>query len=156
MSAICYPVRLDEPPRPSKADFLCRPGSYGKTRYNPEGRHLAGDIAAPLGVDVLAVLPGAITHAGGFGALGNAIAISDDRYGYEWWYGHLSKVLVEREDEVDRRALIGNVGHSGNATGDHLHLVVLAEPLRGRGWGSIPFIDPYPFLLDAWRELGDG
>lgn len=155
MSVICYPLKLDDPPKPTKADFLARPGSYSRTRYNPEGRHLAADIAAPLGTDVLAVLPGRITHAGSFGALGKTVALADSRYGYEWWYAHLSKVLVARNDDVDRRHLLGDVGDTGNATGHHLHLVVLAEPLRGRSWGSVPFVDPYPFLIDAWRELDD-
>lgn len=155
MSPIEYPLKLKDAPRPSKLDFLARPGSYGKTTYNPEGRHLAADIAAPLGTDVLAVLPGTISHAGSFGALGNAIALTDDRYGYEWWYAHLSKVRVTDGDEVRRREVLGDVGHTGNASGDHLHLAVLAEPLRGRSWGSVPFIDPYPLLIEAWRANDD-
>lgn len=153
MSAIGYPLALDAPPRPSNRDFLARPGSYTPTRWNPAGCHLAADIAAPLGTDALAVLPLKITHAGTYGSLGRAVAGVDDRYGYEWWYAHLQRITVRRGARVERRAQLGDVGHSGNATGDHLHLVVLAEPLQGRSWGSVPFIDPYPFLLEAWREL---
>ena len=153
MSLISYPLRLEKPPVPRATDFLARRGRYSETRYNPEGRHLAADIAAALGIDALAVLPGRITHASRYGDLGNVVALEDDRYGYEWRYAHLSRIRVELGDRVERRRHLGDVGHSGNATGNHLHLVVLAEPLRGRSWGSVPFIDPYPFLLDAWREL---
>jgi murein DD-endopeptidase MepM/ murein hydrolase activator NlpD len=152
MSLITYPLR-QQTPKPNNSDFLDRPGRYGTTLYNPEGRHLAIDLAAREGTDALAVLPGHVTHAGPYGALGNAIAFIDDRYGYEWWYAHLSRVRVTRGTRIERGQHIGDVGHTGNASGDHLHLAVLAAPLIGRPWGSLPFIDPYPLLLDAWRDL---
>jgi murein DD-endopeptidase MepM/ murein hydrolase activator NlpD len=148
---IRYPLRLERPPIPDPNDFLARPGSYGRTLYNPEGRHLAADIPAPLGTDALAILPARVTHAGPYGALGNTIALVDDRYGYEWWYAHLSKIRVTTGQRVKRKQHIGDVGHSGNARGDHLHLAILAEPLNGRAWGSVPFIDPRPFLAESLR-----
>lgn len=150
--SIRYPLKLARPPRPDRNDFLARPGDYGRTLYNPEGRHLAADIAAALGTEAVSVLPLTITHASRYGDLGRVVAGVDARYGYEWWCAHLSRITVEVGDRVRRGQQLGDIGHSGNATGNHLHLVVLAEPLRGRAWGSVPFIDPYPFLLEAWRE----
>lgn len=155
MGALCYPLNLKDPPKPSRDDFLIRPGFYAATRYNPEGRHLAADLPAKEGVDLLAILPGEISYAGEFGALGKAVALVDDRYGYEWWFGHLSRIRARTGAEVERREHLGDVGETGRANGPHVHIAIYAEPLRGRAWGSVPFIDPYPFLLEAWIDRKD-
>lgn len=39
-------------------------------------------------------------------------------------YAHLSEINVKEGDRVDTRTVIGKMGRTGNATGDHLHLEV--------------------------------
>lgn len=54
---------------------------------------------------------------------GNHILI-DHGSGFKSLYAHLAKVVVKEGDEVDKNTVIGTVGHTGWATGAHLHLEV--------------------------------
>lgn len=68
-------------------------------------------------------------------------------------YGHLSKTLVKEGDIVDAGTAIGITGHTGMASGDHLHLRL--EKWNGRQWVSV---DPKVFTdyLESYiAELGD-
>ena len=68
-------------------------------------------------------------------------------------YGHLSKTLVMEGDIVDAGTAIGITGHTGMASGDHLHLRL--EKWNGRQWVSV---DPKVFTdyLESYIvELGD-
>lgn len=68
-------------------------------------------------------------------------------------YGHLSKTLVTEGDIVDAGTAIGITGHTGMASGDHLHLRL--EKWNGRQWVSV---DPKVFTdyLESYiTELGD-
>ena len=68
-------------------------------------------------------------------------------------YGHLSKTLVVEGDIVDAGTAIGITGHTGTASGDHLHLRL--EKWNGRQWVSV---DPKVFTdyLESYiAELGD-
>lgn len=68
-------------------------------------------------------------------------------------YGHLSKTLVVEGDIVDAGTAIGITGHTGMASGDHLHLRL--EKWNGRQWVSV---DPKVFTdyLESYiAELGD-
>lgn len=56
-------------------------------------------------------------------AYGNSILI-DHGQGTESLYAHLSKIDVKEGDSVDARTVIGKMGATGHATGDHLHLEV--------------------------------
>ena len=68
-------------------------------------------------------------------------------------YGHLSKTLVVEGDIVDAGTAIGITGHTGMASGDHLHLKL--EKWNGRQWVSV---DPKVFTdyRESYiAELGD-
>ena len=68
-------------------------------------------------------------------------------------YGHLSKTLVVEGDIVDAGTAIGITGHTGMASGNHLHLRL--EKWNGRQWVSV---DPKVFTdyLESYiAELGD-
>lgn len=56
--------------------------------------------------------------------LGNHIVINHGS-GLKSVYAHLSKVEVQTGEEVETDKIIGKVGKSGRAFGDHLHLEVL-------------------------------
>ena len=56
-------------------------------------------------------------------AYGNAIYINHGG-GLTSLYAHLSKILVKVNDEVDTNTKIGEMGATGRAYGDHLHLEV--------------------------------
>lgn len=54
---------------------------------------------------------------------GNHILI-DHGAGYKSLYAHLAKVVVKEGEEVDKNTVVGTVGHTGWASGSHLHLEV--------------------------------
>ncbi len=54
---------------------------------------------------------------------GNHILINHGS-GFKSLYAHLAKVVVKEGEEVDKNTVIGTVGHTGWATGAHLHLEV--------------------------------
>ncbi|NIT04011.1 peptidoglycan DD-metalloendopeptidase family protein [Candidatus Saccharibacteria bacterium] len=54
---------------------------------------------------------------------GNHILVNHGS-GFKSLYAHLAKIVVEEGEEVDKNTVIGTVGHTGWATGSHLHLEV--------------------------------
>ena len=56
-------------------------------------------------------------------AYGNHILINHGS-GFKSLYAHLAKVVAEEGEEVDKNTVIGTIGHTGWATGSHLHLEV--------------------------------
>jgi murein DD-endopeptidase MepM/ murein hydrolase activator NlpD len=88
--------------------------------------HSGLDIAGDKGQPIYATAAGVVTHAGRQGAYGNLIVI-DHGFGLETRYGHLSGFKVSQGDHVQRGDLIGNLGSTGRATGNHLHYEVLAN-----------------------------
>ena len=103
----------------------------GKTEF-----HTGVDIGAAEGTDVLAARDGVVEEAGGNDVLGNYVLVTHPG-GYQTVYGHLSRVRVTIGMRVSAGFVIGNVGHTGRATGPHLHFEV-------RRKGSVT--DPYPLL----------
>lgn len=100
-------------------------------------RHHQGlDLAAPEGTPVLATADGLVTFANRSGASGRLVVIEHGG-GWETRYAHLRRIQVERGQRVARGEEIGTVGHSGNASGAHLHYEVrhAGRPL-----------DPWPTL----------
>jgi septal ring factor EnvC (AmiA/AmiB activator) len=96
--------------------------------------HPGLDIAGDKGQAVYATADGVVTHAGRQGAYGNLVII-DHGFGLQTRYGHLSGFQIKEGDKVQRGDLIGRLGATGRATGNHLHYEVLANgrllnPLR--------------------------
>ena len=85
--------------------------------------HEGVDISAPHGTPILAAAKGTITVAGWKSGLGNTVEI-DHGYGYMTRYGHASKLLVRRGQEVTRGEVIAHVGSTGISTSSHLHYEV--------------------------------
>jgi len=95
------------------------------SRFGWRGRdwHPAVDIAAPEGTPVRAADSGVVTFAGWEAGYGRLIII-DHGDGLTTRYGHLSRILVQPGDRVERGQVIGSVGQTGRATGPHLHFEV--------------------------------
>ena len=82
--------------------------------------HEGVDISAPLGTPILAAAKGTVTYSGWMTGLGNTVEI-DHGYGYVTRYGHASKLLVRRGQQVTRGEVIAHVGSTGISTSPHLH-----------------------------------
>ncbi len=87
--------------------------------------HRGVDIGAPSGTEIKAADSGVVTFTGWNGGYGNLVKINHGRI--QTWYAHLSKIAVKTGDKVEKGAVIGYVGSTGNSTGPHLHFEVHVE-----------------------------
>lgn len=100
-------------------------------RYHPILRyrrmHTGIDLTAQQGTPVYATADGRVTIAGrGEGMSGYGICVVVDHgYGFQTLYGHLLKATVRKGQQVKRGELLGHVGHTGLAQGNHLHYEVI-------------------------------
>ncbi len=98
---------------------------FGKRRHPIQKiwkKHLGVDYGARLGTPILATADGVVQYSGNKGGYGRAVIL---RHGgrYTTLYAHMSKFGkgVRSGKSVEQGQIIGYVGHSGWATGDHLH-----------------------------------
>ena len=82
--------------------------------------HRGADICAPYGVPVLASDSGKVVAAGWHYSYGNYVEI-DHGNGYTTLYGHMSALSVTQGQGVTQGQKIGEVGSTGNSTGNHCH-----------------------------------
>jgi murein DD-endopeptidase MepM/ murein hydrolase activator NlpD len=98
--------------------------------------HRGVDLAAVYGQDVQAARAGRVVFSGGQGGYGNTVVV-EHADGTRTRYAHLSATLVAQGDAVDAGQPLGRAGHSGRATGTHVHFEVTAadgRPLSPDGW----------------------
>lgn len=112
--------------------------------------HDAIDIMAPEGTAVLAAAPGTVEKlyfSNGGGGISAYVRSDDGRWNY--YYAHLRDYApgIREGQKVPRGALLGYVGHTGNASpdGPHLHFAINAMQ-AGETWHQGTPINPYPLL----------
>jgi murein DD-endopeptidase MepM/ murein hydrolase activator NlpD len=121
--------------------------NYGRRTDPIDGSakfHTGIDVAAQEGSPVLAAASGVVRRAGLRGGYGKAVEI-DNGGGTSTLYGHASALAVKEGDTVEAGQPIAFVGHTGRATGAHLHFEVRKD---GKP------IDPQP-ALNRWGERAD-
>ena len=95
--------------------------------------HTGTDIACAEGTPILAAADGTVTVANGLdswgGSYGYYIQINHGG-GLETLYAHCSSICVTTGQQVQSGEVIGYVGHTGRATGNHLHLEVSVDGNR--------------------------
>lgn len=89
--------------------------------------HLGLDLDGVTGDAIYPILPGKVikTQYSRF-SYGNAVVI-DHTNGYTSLYAHLSNIDVNEGDIVDKNTVIGEIGATGRAYGDHLHLEIYKD-----------------------------
>lgn len=114
------------------------------------GQHIGVDIAAPEGTPIYSAGSGVaqIKHdPSGYGP-SYVVVTQDD--GYTMEYGHESAINIVDGQRVNAGQLIANVGHEGQATGDHLHWRVIdpsgqaVDPLTYNAAAPAPATVPAP------------
>ncbi len=91
----------------------------GETKY-----HNGTDIAAAGGTEILAAAGGTVTVANALDSWGGGYGFYvkiDHGGGLETLYAHCSSICVTVGERVQAGQVIGYVGSTGRATGDHLH-----------------------------------
>jgi len=98
-------------------------GAFGSKRIlngQPRNQHSGEDIAAPLGAPVKAANDGIVRMVDDQFFSGISV-ILDHGLGLFTMYFHLDSATIKDGARVKRGDVIGTVGHSGRATGPHLH-----------------------------------
>ncbi|HOT45966.1 MAG TPA: peptidoglycan DD-metalloendopeptidase family protein [Spirochaetota bacterium] len=122
---------------PVEGRVSSRFGWRGSPFDNNSDYHRALDIAAKNGTPVRATANGVVAMTGVSSTLGNYIIIQH-RNGYQSIYGHCHLFAVKKNSPVRRGAIIGYVGMTGSASGDHCHYEVR---LNGAPVNPIEFVN---------------
>ncbi len=124
--------------------------TYTASRGGGMRVHNAIDIMAGEGRPVIAAAPGTVeklffSQGGG----GITIYVRSEDQAWTYYYAHLSAYApgLTEGQHVARGALIGFVGHTGDASADgpHLHFAINHMAPGERWWSGTP-INPYPLL----------
>ena len=121
--------------------YKYRLSSVFGSRSDPFNKKIAAhrglDMSAAIGSRISAPAAGKVIKAEYSGGYGNLVEIEHDK-GFVTRYAHLNKMYVKTGDNVAYNQAIGEVGHTGRATGNHLHYEVL---YNGRNVNPLTFIN---------------
>lgn len=137
-------------------------------RYGPRGAvagvgnlgfHTGDDLAADEGTPIVAAHNGVVTRvywdafANGAGAGGNMVEIRGDD-GFLTRYAHMRErsPLSAGARVVGGKTVIGHVGQTGAANGDHLHFEVLAKGRFVAPWQYVTNTAPPASTTDSPEE----
>ncbi|RLP24847.1 M23 family metallopeptidase [Mesorhizobium sp. YM1C-6-2] len=85
--------------------------------------HSGMDFRAPMGSEAHVTAPGTVVSAGWNGGYGRMVEV-EHADGFTTRYGHLSKILVKKGQQLSAGDIVGKVGSTGRSTGPHLHYEV--------------------------------
>ena len=98
-------------------------GVYGSQRVlngEPRRPHFGVDVAAPTGTPVQAPAAGIVTLAHRDLYYSGGTVVLDHGQGLSSSFLHMSRVLVNEGERIEKGDLIGEIGATGRATGPHL------------------------------------
>ncbi len=99
--------------------------------------HMGVDFSADAGTPIHAADGGKVTVAGWNGSYGLCVIVKHSN-GYETLYAHMSKVSVSVGDAVEKGDVLGKVGQTGKAYGEHLHFEIMIGKQRFNPMDFIP------------------
>lgn len=120
--------------------------SFGEREdpFNGEGAFHSGiDIDAPEGTPVRAAADGDVADASTVSGYGREIVL-DHGHDVDTVYAHLSATAVFPGEHVTEGQIIGFVGHTGRATGPHLHYEVRVH--------GVP-VNPHKYLRTSYAQM---
>lgn len=109
----------------NRRDPFRRMSHTGGPRF---GFHSGVDLVAKEGAPVFASSSGRVVQAGWLGDYGRCVTL-DHGAGVRTRYGHQSRILVRKGQEVLQGQEIGKVGHTGRSKGAHLHFEVIINDM---------------------------
>jgi murein DD-endopeptidase MepM/ murein hydrolase activator NlpD len=115
---------------PRWSELFLRPVNGEITTYFGQGRSINGgpvgafhpgvDLANDEGTPVQVAAPGRVAWTGPMPIRGNSVIV-DHGVGAKTGYHHLAAIQVDVGQQLERGSAVGLVGHTGLATGPHLH-----------------------------------
>jgi hypothetical protein len=131
---------------------------YGSTMGGHLQQHMGIEFNNPAGTPVLAIGNGVVAFAGEAEAGSNTVAIlhdhrQDGQYVYSVYY-HNRSLAVRHGQRVVAGDVIAQVGNTGRATNDHLHLEIHVAPLPDSSAIVNPDerFPPYAVNPELWVE----
>lgn len=91
--------------------------------YGTRKLHSGLDVSSGLGTPISATSGGTVIFAGWRGGYGNTVIV-DHGLGLTSLYAHMSQIGLSEGASVDRGDVVGLVGATGTATGNHLHFEI--------------------------------
>jgi len=88
--------------------------------------HLGFDLAKVVNSPVVAANKGKVLYAAPLGIYGNCVIV-DHGMGVQSLYAHLSSIMVQVGQTVEKEQELGRSGMTGLAGGDHLHFTMLVN-----------------------------
>jgi murein DD-endopeptidase MepM/ murein hydrolase activator NlpD len=98
--------------------------------------HRGVDLAAAYGQEVQAARAGRVVFSGEQGGYGNTVVV-EHQDGTKSRYAHLSAILVSKGAAIGAGEAVGRAGHSGRATGTHVHFEITTadgRPVAPASW----------------------
>lgn len=97
--------------------------------------HMGIDLASTPFAEIIAANRGQVIFTGDLGIYGQTV-ILDHGLGLHTLYAHLSQILVNTGDMLERGQILGRSGITGLAAGDHLHFETLVSgiPVNPTEW----------------------
>jgi murein DD-endopeptidase MepM/ murein hydrolase activator NlpD len=134
LSALAFPAQAAS----FCGNMVMPAGALGSISRGFSGYHSGIDLAAPLGSTIRAAAGGVVTWAGWYEGYGNMVDIQHAD-GLISRYAHMSGYAPNLGfgSPVQAGQIIGLVGHTGHATGNHIHFEV-----RVNGYA----VDPAPWI----------
>lgn len=105
-------------------DAMPATGGWISRGYTEE--HEAIDISLPEGTSVYSTMRGKVYAVDDHRYLGKTIKIRNNE-GFEILYGHLSKILVREDKDVEKGDLIALSGNTGRSDAPHLHYAIKVQ-----------------------------
>jgi len=102
-------------------------------------KHTGIDLNANEGIPVVSAEGGVVTKAELKGPWGNIVIIRHDET-FSTSYSHLKSMKVSVGDKIEKGQLIGQVGHTGMSSKDHLHFEILKDGKAIDPIGLLPAI----------------
>lgn len=108
------------------------------------GYHNGIDIQADGGSNIYAAHDGTVTFSGWMDAYGYTVILWHSDLGVYTFYAHCSALKCSAGASVSAGQVIGLVGMTGTATGNHLHFGICTN--LQNGWPTVTYYDPLTYF----------
>ncbi|MBQ9940288.1 MAG: peptidoglycan DD-metalloendopeptidase family protein [Clostridia bacterium] len=99
-----------------------------RVRNNSYYEYHAGiDMSAPRGTPIFAAASGVVEKAGNFYNGYGKMVIIHHGDGIQTYYAHMNDIYVSTGDVITQGTIIGEIGSTGDSTGNHIHFEVRVD-----------------------------